>query len=70
MVLVGRASAQVETICHVSEMCIRDSPKENAWVGYVLTIDGTTYYMAGDTDQNKDTEQVRCDVALVPIRCV
>lgn len=42
-------------------------PKENAWVGYVLTIDGTTYYIAGDTDQNKDTEQVRCDVALVPI---
>lgn len=42
-------------------------PKENAWVGYILTIDGTTYYIAGDTDQNEDTEKVRCDVALIPI---
>lgn len=42
-------------------------PKENAWVGYLLTIDGTTYYIAGDTDQNPDNEQVVCDVALVPI---
>ena len=42
-------------------------PKENAWVGYILAIDGATYYIAGDTDQNEDTEQVRCDVALIPI---
>lgn len=42
-------------------------PKENAWVGYVLTIDGATYYIAGDTDQNEDAEQVCCDVALIPI---
>lgn len=42
-------------------------PKENAWVGYILTIDGTTYYIAGDTDQNEDTEKVCCDVALIPI---
>lgn len=42
-------------------------PKENAWLGYILTIDGATYYIAGDTDQNEDTEQVRCDVALIPI---
>lgn len=42
-------------------------PKENAWVGYVLTVDGDTYYIAGDTDQNSDNEQVTCDVALIPI---
>ena len=42
-------------------------PKENVWVGYLLTIDGATYYIAGDTDQNPDNEQVVCDVALVPI---
>ena len=42
-------------------------PKENGWLGYILTIDGATYYIAGDTDQNEDTEQVRCDVALIPI---
>ncbi len=42
-------------------------PKENKWLGYVLTIDGATYYISGDTDQNEDNEQVHCDVALVPI---
>lgn len=42
-------------------------PQENRWIGYVITIDGVRYYVAGDTDQNDDTVQVRCDVALVPI---
>lgn len=44
-------------------------PRENGWLGYVVTIDGepTRYYVSGDTDQNPDNEVVRCDVALVPI---
>ncbi len=42
-------------------------PEDNAWVGYILMIDGATYYIAGDTDQNEDTKKVRCDVALIPI---
>lgn len=42
-------------------------PQSNGWVGYVLTIDGATYYIAGDTDHNPDNETVRCDVALIPI---
>ena len=44
-------------------------PRENGWLGYVVTLDGepTRYYVSGDTDQNPDNEVVRCDVALVPI---
>lgn len=42
-------------------------PKENAWVGYVIELDGVRYYVAGDTDQNPDNETVTCDVALIPI---
>ena len=42
-------------------------PKENGWVGYVLTIDGTSYYVAGDTDINEDVEKVSCDLALLPV---
>lgn len=42
-------------------------PKENRWLGYVVTMDGVTYYIAGDTDQNPDNERVKCDVALIPI---
>ena len=42
-------------------------PAYNVWLGYVLAVDGVSYYAAGDTDQNPDNEQVACDVALVPI---
>ena len=44
-------------------------PRENGWLGYVVTLDGepTRYYVSGDTDQNADNEIVSCDAALVPI---
>lgn len=42
-------------------------PRENGWLGYVLTIDGVRYYAAGDTDQTPENERVSCDVALIPI---
>ena len=42
-------------------------PKHNKWVGYILQMDGTHYYVAGDTDAVKELAAVKCDVALVPI---
>lgn len=42
-------------------------PKENEWVGYVVTLGGLRYYVAGDTDENEENRSVKCDVALVPI---
>ncbi len=41
-------------------------PKANAWNGYVVTLDGVRYYVAGDTDANEDNKKVKCDVALIP----
>ena len=41
--------------------------KEYGWVGYLITLDGTVYYVAGDTDITKENLQVRCDVAFVPV---
>lgn len=40
--------------------------KERDWVGYVVTFDGTTYFVPGDTDANEDNINVNCDVLLVP----
>ncbi len=37
------------------------------WQGYLVKMDGVTYYIAGDTDVNEDNRGVRCDVALLPI---
>ena len=42
-------------------------PKEKNWVGYVITIDGTVYYIAGDTDKTKEAGNVKCDVAFLPV---
>ena len=42
-------------------------PKRNGWLGYLLEMDGSVYYVAGDTDAVKELQEVRCDVALVPI---
>ncbi|MBO4863211.1 MAG: MBL fold metallo-hydrolase [Eubacterium sp.] len=41
--------------------------KGAGWVGYILIIDGQRVYIAGDTDATKDAEEVKCDIALIPI---
>lgn len=43
-------------------------PKENKWVGYIIEINGISYYIAGDTDITEENKQVKCDVAFVPVR--
>lgn len=42
-------------------------PKRNNWLGYIVTYNDISYYVAGDTDKTKDNESVKCDVALIPI---
>lgn len=42
-------------------------PKENNWVGYVIEIDGISYYIPGDTDITPENRKIKCDVAFVPV---
>lgn len=42
-------------------------PKGKAFVGYLVTMGDTVYYVAGDTDLTQDNQKVKCDVALVPV---
>ena len=42
-------------------------PKENDWVGYIITINNIRYYIAGDTDITEENKKVKCDVAFVPV---
>lgn len=42
-------------------------PKENNWVGYVLNLNGTLYYVAGDTDITEENKNITCDVAFLPV---
>lgn len=42
-------------------------PKSAEWVGYIVNANGKRVYVAGDTDLTKEAQEVKCDVALVPI---
>jgi L-ascorbate metabolism protein UlaG (beta-lactamase superfamily) len=41
--------------------------REQGWLGYVFTLDDTTYYHAGDTDFLPAMFGIRCDVAFLPV---
>ena len=42
-------------------------PKINNWVGYIVDIDNTKFYITGDTDNVKEIQKVVCDVAFIPV---
>ena len=42
-------------------------PKNNNWVGYILFMDNTSYYIMGDTDDTTDARNAKCDVLFIPI---
>lgn len=40
----------------------KSHPKENGWVGYVLKINGTAYYVTGDSGPVPETAELKVDV--------
>jgi L-ascorbate metabolism protein UlaG (beta-lactamase superfamily) len=44
----------------------RFHPPEAGWLGYLFTVDGITYYHAGDTGLIPAMEGLSCDVAFLP----
>ena len=42
-------------------------PKSNNWLGYIVTYNRTSYYIAGDTDKTQDNEIIKCEVVFVQI---
>lgn len=42
-------------------------PRNNNWLGYIVSYNNVTYYIPGDTDKTKESESVKCDIAFVPI---
>lgn len=63
------AGLSIETVpaYNIVEERLDKHPKAKNWVGYVLELNGSTYYHAGDTDHLPELETVRTDVAFVPI---
>ena len=42
-------------------------PEGNSWLGFVLTIEGTRIYHAGDTDLIPEMKDINADIALLPV---
>ena len=45
----------------------RFHPKDNNWLGYLVTIDNEKYYIMGDTDITDEAKLVKCDYLFIPI---
>jgi L-ascorbate metabolism protein UlaG (beta-lactamase superfamily) len=52
---------------NVVEERLENHPRANNWVGYILTLGGSTYFHAGDTDHAPELDSVKADVAFLPI---
>jgi len=63
------AGVSFETVpaYNVREEALDFHPKAKRWVGYLIQLDGRTYYHAGDTDHAPELSDVRADVALLPV---
>jgi len=42
-------------------------PKENNWVGYIIELNETKYYIAGDTDALDELKNIECNYAFLPV---
>ena len=63
----GVLKAQAVPAYNTAEERLEMHPKKNNWVGYVITLGGTVYYHAGDTDHAPELSEVRADVIFLPI---
>jgi L-ascorbate metabolism protein UlaG (beta-lactamase superfamily) len=42
-------------------------PKSNNWVGYVVTMNGVTFYQAGDTERVPEMKDITTDIAMLSL---
>lgn len=41
--------------------------KQKNWVGYLIKVDNTTVYVAGDTDLIPEMAEIKADIAILPV---
>jgi L-ascorbate metabolism protein UlaG (beta-lactamase superfamily) len=65
--VVGGVHFSTVPAYNVVEHRLEAHPKANAWVGYVIELDGASYYHAGDTDHAPELDDIKADVTFLPI---
>lgn len=64
---VRGVQAQVVPAYNIVEERLSNHPKAKGWVGYLVTLGGTTYYHAGDTDALPELESLPAKVTFLPV---
>lgn len=64
---LGDARVQTVPAYNIVEHRLDKHPRAKGWVGYLLTLGGSTYYHSGDTDALPELEEIESDVAMVCI---
>ncbi len=41
--------------------------KESNWVGYIVILNGASYYFAGDTDNTPEMKEIKANVVFLPV---
>ena len=71
LLVVPNASYQLDTLKITTipsyNIVKKYHPQSQNWVGYLLTLADETIYVAGDTDNLPELNNLTCDIALVPI---
>ncbi|MEF3306319.1 MBL fold metallo-hydrolase [Paenibacillus sp. GYB003] len=72
--IVGAAPNEEGTVRGVSYKTVpayntekTNHPKDREWVGYIIQVNGASYYMAGDTDLIPEMKDIDADVAFLPM---
>lgn len=63
----GGIKVQAVPAYNTVEGRLDNHPKGNGWVGYILELQGRSYYHAGDTDHLPELNDVRADVSFLPV---
>lgn len=58
---------QVEAVPAYNIIKKDNHPKSNAWVGYIITVDGVRIYHSGDTERIPEMKNIHCDIAMLPL---
>ena len=61
------ADIRIDAVPAYNVVKTRFHPEDNAWVGYILTIDGVRIYHFGDTERVPEMKDLTCDIALLPL---
>ena len=66
-VYVSKKGIKIKAVPAYNIVKTQFHPQGNNWVGYVITVNGVTIYHAGDTERIPEMQDIRCDIAMLPL---